>query len=784
MLFDFSEIAQRSPVHAFGIDLGTTNSTVAEARWDPAQPDLIEIICREVDQPTLQGRYTHYIVPSVVALHQGSVVVGEGAKRLRTQLVEHGLAERRTLFAETKNEIGTARTYPGAPEGFGTPADIAGHVLGFVTKAMGVNADRRIVVTVPASFQAAQRNDTRLAAQKAGLAVPQLLDEPLAAFLDYANTEGGAAHIGAEPSRLLVCDFGGGTCDVAILEVALSGGRVSVGPLAVSRYHRLGGGDIDAAILHDVLIPELCRQNGIKATTLGYATKRNVIAPAFAGIAEALKIGLCEQIERLIRFGKFDGADKAAIVKTQPGTYTVTVEGRALALQSPSLSAAQFETLLEPFLDTDLLFARSTEYRRTCSIFAPIVDGLDRAGLSADDIDLVLLVGGSARIPQLAPAIRGYFANAELLSFKDRDGAQTAIARGAALAALYEAMTGKGFFSPTAPDRVALRTADGAMELVPKGAALPYPQDRRGTLRLGAPRSSEKDDVEVRVEVIAGEGDNERLLLSTLWPLTAPVTAGEPLDLSYSLDGDQVLDINLVRAELGRSTPFAGRIENPLTNVVNPNAEEQRISELEMMMQRPGIDAKTRNRTADDLVAVLEDAGHLERAIEFTRVRLTRAAVSERPWLINRLALLYQKLGDTDQSARLFREAASLSPDKSSLFNLALQLKNASEFSEALDVIRDALSAERDPPYGILEALLLSRLGDNDGKQAALDRHLPRFAAMATLNDWQLGWYETGARLAGDTAKADAAAKLRRKRAQGDAKSQGGELPIMTDQRA
>jgi molecular chaperone DnaK (HSP70) len=106
-----------------------------------------------------------------------------------------------------------------------------------------------VVVTVPASFQADQRQDTIQAARLAGIDLTpgQLLDEPIAPFIDCLVGKGAAlVESLAKPKTLLVFDFGGGTCDVAIFRLQFSGKKptLKAATLAVSRYHRLGGGDI------------------------------------------------------------------------------------------------------------------------------------------------------------------------------------------------------------------------------------------------------------------------------------------------------------------------------------------------------------------------------------------------------------------------------------------------------------------------------------------------------------------------------------------------------------
>jgi molecular chaperone DnaK (HSP70) len=164
-------LAEReTPLRVVGIDPGTTNSTIAEVRWESsgAAP---KVRCVEVEQPTLEGTYTHVLFPSVVAIHEGRVWVGEGAKRLRSRAPELGLEQNRNLFFECKNDIGIAKTYHRAPEGFRSASEIGGKVLAALHAAALADDPapiERVVVTVPASFQAAQRRDTLEAAQLAG----------------------------------------------------------------------------------------------------------------------------------------------------------------------------------------------------------------------------------------------------------------------------------------------------------------------------------------------------------------------------------------------------------------------------------------------------------------------------------------------------------------------------------------------------------------------------------------------------------------------------------------
>ena len=150
-------------VRCYGIDLGTTNSTVAEAFWTYNE----DPVCRalEIDQSLWPaGIMTSTLVPSVIALLDSEEpMVGEGAKRLRTRPQEANLFLEKNLFYETKNDMGLRKTYHRASESFNHASKIAGHILRFL-KDSSIQGSKgnpaRFCVTVPASFQLNQRRDT------------------------------------------------------------------------------------------------------------------------------------------------------------------------------------------------------------------------------------------------------------------------------------------------------------------------------------------------------------------------------------------------------------------------------------------------------------------------------------------------------------------------------------------------------------------------------------------------------------------------------------------------
>jgi molecular chaperone DnaK len=770
-----------------GMDLGTTNSTATTAAWSIGSAPSVEIV--EVRQPTLQGEYTNVLLPSVVAIYNGEIFVGEGAKRLRSRASELGLKQNQNLFYECKNDIGIRKTYHRAPEGYRSAADIGGKVLKFLADAAREADEQkpdRVVVTVPASFQAAQRQDTLRAAQLAGLELSggDLLDEPVAAFLDYLITHGEAlAPKFAQPKTLVVFDFGGGTCDVAVfrLHKPSSGmGQLSVAPLAVSRYHRLGGGDIDASIVHEVLIPQLCEQNEIGERDLTYEDKKVSIEPALLGLAEMLKIGLCIEIKRLMSFGKYASSDKSKTVKTQPGVHDCKVGDRSLRISSPKLSAKQFEDLLKPFLDQDFLYARETEYRMTCSVFAPLQDALDRGGIEKEKVDFCLAVGGSSLIPQVFDGIKAFFPHAEVLTYANRDEVKTCVSRGAAYHALSLAAFGKGLVQPICHDEIAIRTASGPVALVPKGAALPYPSDGgwEKNYSLAVPESVMVGECQLRMEVIATS--DERRLFTTKWEIGGPVTGGAPIALEYRLDENQVFHFRAKLKDGDGDDALEEEIENPLTNVVNPQPKRLLIEEMEEELRTGKVVKGEIPNRMSRLAELYVEIGQREKGIEFMQ-RAIRAKGKPDGDMLNKLAGFYAQVGDADREEKCYREATAVSPWSGTWFNLALMYKRRGKFAEAADAIEKTLKLERQAPYLTLAAVIADAQKDAREKKY-LTEAMTVYGPIASQSDWELGWFLTAAQMAGEAEKLSKARDEQRKRAKGKVEptDDEGQLPIIT----
>jgi len=770
-----------------GIDLGTTNSTVAQVRLPLTEGSTAESACECVplEQPTQMGPFTGVLIPSVVVIDKsGTVQIGEGAKRMRAEPQKHGLSLEKNLFYETKNDMGLQKRYHRATEDFDHARKIASHLLKFLMngarQATG-SPPGRTVVTVPASFQLNQRADTLAAAKQAGLTLSDfdLLDEPVAALTDYLFTCAGA-EVWDKPQNIVVFDFGGGTCDVFVarLSPATTGGAFAIETRSVSRYHRLGGGDFDAAIIHNVLIPQLLKENDLTARHFEWTDRKKIIEPALRGCAEALKEGLCREISQLHLHGRYDAADKTQILARQAPTK-VTVSGKDYLLAHPELSAAQWEEILKPFLDREMMHARETDYVLALSIFAPLTDALERAKLRLKDVDLVLLAGGSSLVPQVQWAIEKFFSSSRVLRFPDSTAAQTAIARGAAWNAAWLEVFHEPLVFPVVSQTIALRVQGRApIPLVSAGTPIPYPPGGEWKMVTGLALPKPFGGT-LRIEVITLP--EEHIVLNLPIEFT-PNEAGEPLNFEFRFSSGRSFDC-VVALRKNPDVRIEIKEENPLINVSNPGAARIEIEEIEEdLRDAGGLGVRHRDKLMR-LADLYHDLRMVEKAVEVLK-SASRAVGQPDGYILNRLGMYYDELGDLNRMELHYAESARWSGNWGGpLFNWALHHKRRKNFSVALEKVDEGIMRQPDSaPYYILRARILEGLGQTAAaKEAALDgfRH---FGPVELLSQWELGWFEDAAEFLGRADDVKLARKTRERSGGKDQVSKAGEkdLPVMT----
>ena len=288
--------------------------------------------------------------PSVVSFKKGEKIVGEAAKRQALTNPNTVSSIKRLMGTNEKVEL-EGKKY--------TPEEISAMILGYLKeyaeRYLGEKVDKA-VITVPAYFNDAQRQATKNAGKIAGLQVERIINEPTAAALAYGLEKD---HSGT----VLVYDLGGGTFDVSILE--LGDGVFEVKSSAGNGH--LGGDDFDNRIV-EYLVSEFKKENGVDLSKDKMAMQR-----------------LKESAEKAKK-------ELSGVVSTQISAPFIAKgdDGEPLHLDI-TLSRAKFEDLIRDLVEETI---------------PPVRDALKEAKLSASDIDKVILVGGSTRIPMVYDLVK------------------------------------------------------------------------------------------------------------------------------------------------------------------------------------------------------------------------------------------------------------------------------------------------------------------------------------------------------------------------------------------
>ncbi|MFD3447679.1 molecular chaperone DnaK [Microbacteriaceae bacterium 4G12] len=319
-----------------GIDLGTTNSCVAV--MEGSEPKVI---------PNPEGNRT---TPSVVAFKNEERQVGEVAKR-------QAITNPNTIMS-IKRHMGTG--YKVEVEGKEhTPEQISAIILqnlkAYAEEYLGEKVTKA-VITVPAYFNDAERQATKVAGQIAGLEVERIINEPTAAALAYGLDKTD------EEQKILVYDLGGGTFDVSILELAEGTFEV----ISTAGDNRLGGDDFDQVII-DYLVAEFKKENGLDLSQDKMALQR------LKDAAEKAK------------------KDLSGVTTTQISLPFISAGAAGPLHLEVTLTRAKFEEISASLVERTL---------------EPTRRALRDAGLSASELDKVILVGGSTRIPAVQEAIK------------------------------------------------------------------------------------------------------------------------------------------------------------------------------------------------------------------------------------------------------------------------------------------------------------------------------------------------------------------------------------------
>jgi molecular chaperone DnaK len=746
-----------------GIDFGTSTTVVSIATKESGE-EKIKTLPIKLTQILEDGTiYQSEKLPSVIAWYNGRLLVGEGASNLK-----YTLTKGKNIWFSFKMEIGEdlgAKYYNsevGDMEGvkIRNPKDCVRVFFMYLNMLIkkycqdnGLSDNIMYAVSIPASFEANQRKELMEALESNGMNISKqsLIDEPNAAFISYVHdSEESEKPLLISPhynSNVLVFDFGGGTCDISILEIGKSTNGLYSKNIAISKFTKLGGDDVDRYITFKYILPRFFEANNVSDED--FITKeRQYIATQLYKVSERLKILLCKKISNQMYQLEIpdyikSNSDKASI------TIPVSVETKkGLLTQSEFfLSIKELVEVMSVFMKPSLMPSSIKGQEEYNNIFMPIESAIKKANVCKSEIDYVLLIGGSAQNPFIQEALKKYFDDSEILVPQDL---QTHVSKGAAIHSLLMNGINKCIIQPITSEPIFVITKDTTNKvLIPAGTTIPCDTVVIDDL---IPTKDHQEAIELPICV----GNENKMLFNLKITRDGGFLTTAQVTLALEITADKLLLAKAhcmgVSCMVEPQNPFANKELSTEERIVL-RAEREANIETE---RNGGIPTKN---CLISLRKAYEDAGNDFKAAETLE---QQNEIYPNPEEYNLIGVYYHNSGNRDKAIDFFERALDHNPnDYWSNFNLGNTL-----FYRDLKRARQYLNKAYElNPFEPCINILLGRLDKREGKeseakekfQIAYDRYEQKWKANS-FNNSDYGWF---ASVAEELGKKDKAYEIR-----------------------